>query len=414
VTQQINSHKYDNGLTLLAEQMPWLESAAFCLVVPAGSVYDPEGLWGINNLACDMVQRGCGSRNSRQFVEDLERLGVDGSESVSSAHTTFSGATIASNLLPALSIYADLVREPHLPAEQLEDSRQVCFQELRAAEDDLAHKVLQRVRFREYPLPWGRPVHGEWDSVEAITMDDVQRQAKLCYRPNGTVISVAGNIDWPRLRDHVGQLFGSWAQGPVPSIAEQPPLRAVEHIPHEAQQTHIAISYPSVPYRNPDYFQARGVVGVLSDGMSSRLFTEVREKRGLCYTVYASCHTLRDRGAVICYSGTSADRAQETLDVILQELRRITLGVEQAELDRLKARIKSALIMQQESSSSRSLSIATDWYHLGRVMTLQELGGIVDALTAESLSAYIAANPPRDFTVVSLGAKPLEVNVGIS
>ena len=149
-------------------------------------------------------------------------------------------------------------------------------------------------------------------------------------------------------------------------------------------------------------------MGVLSGGMSARLFTEVRERRGLCYSVYASYHTLRDRGAVFCYAGSTAERAQETLDVTLGELRRLGRGIEDHELDRLKARIKSALVMQQESSSARSTSVARDWYHLGAVRTLDELGRLVDGLTCSSINAYLAEHPPRDFTVVTLGSRALE------
>ena len=143
--------------------------------------------------------------------------------------------------------------------------------------------------------------------------------------------------------------------------------------------------------------------------MSARLFTEVREKRGLCYSVYASYHTLRDRGGVFCYAGTTAERAQETLDVTLGELTRLAEGVETQELDRLKARIKSALIMQQESSSARSSSLARDWYHLGRARTLDEVGRRIDELTCASINAYLAEHPPRDFTIVTLGRSALEV-----
>jgi predicted Zn-dependent peptidase len=139
------------------------------------------------------------------------------------------------------------------------------------------------------------------------------------------------------------------------------------------------------------------------------LFTEVREKRGLCYTVYASYHTHRDRASVMCYAGTTAERAQETLDVTLGELRRLAQGVEPRELDRLKARVKSGLIMQQESSSARSGAIAREWYHLGRVRSMEEIGRLVDSLTCESLGRYLAANPPRDFTIVTLGQKPLAI-----
>jgi predicted Zn-dependent peptidase len=155
-------------------------------------------------------------------------------------------------------------------------------------------------------------------------------------------------------------------------------------------------------------------VGVLGGGTSARLFTEVRERRGLCYSVYASYHTLRDRGGVFCYAGTSAERAQETLDVTAAELVRLARGIEEHELARLKARIKSSLIMQQESSSSRSASIARDWYHLGRVRSLDEVSALVDGLNSQRINAYLAEHPPRDFTVVTLGPDELEVPVGVS
>jgi predicted Zn-dependent peptidase len=126
--------------------------------------------------------------------------------------------------------------------------------------------------------------------------------------------------------------------------------------------------------------------------------------------VYASYHTLRDRGAVLCYAGTSTDRAQQTLDVTLAELRKLKQGIEAGELDRLKARIKSALIMQQESSSARSGAIARDWYHLGRVRTLAEISALVDALSCESINRYLLEHPPNDFIVVTLGKEPLTVS----
>ena len=130
--------------------------------------------------------------------------------------------------------------------------------------------------------------------------------------------------------------------------------------------------------------------------------------------MYATHHTLLDRGGVFCYAGTSTERSQETLDVTLKELQRLSDGVEEHELDRLKARIKSALIMQQESSSSRSASIARDWYHLGRTRSLEEINGLVDDLSADRINAYLKENPPRDFTIVTLGRNELEVPVGVS
>src|SRR5262245_55086 len=132
MAQDIYSHRLANGLSLVAEAMPWLESAAFALLVPAGCMYEPDDRGGLGNLNCEMLQRGSGSPNSRQFVDDLENRGADVSASTALAHMSFGGATPAVNLNQVLSIYADLVQRPHLPADQLDDARQVCIQEVRA------------------------------------------------------------------------------------------------------------------------------------------------------------------------------------------------------------------------------------------------------------------------------------------
>ena len=414
MTQIIYTQQFENGLVLLAEQMEWLESAAFSLLLPAGSSRDPADLAGLSNFASEMVQRGCGARDSRQFVTDLELLGADTSASVANAHAHFGGAMPAESLYETLAIYADVVRRPLLPADQFEDARQVCLQEIRSMEDDLAQKVFQELRRVVYGDPFGRPPQGTYEAVERLQPADLQRFLQQNYRPDVAILSVAGKLDWPRLCDHVGSLFADWPSQPLPELVERPCEDRLRHLPHDSNQTHIGVAFPGVPYAHPDYFQARGAVGVLSDGMSSRLFTEVREKRGLCYAVSATCHSLRDRGSVFCYAGTTTERAQETLQVLLAELVRLGRGIEADELDRLKAKIKSSLIMQQESSSARSSSLAADWYHLGRVQTLDELGAIIDALSCDSINRYLAANPPRDFTIVTLGAKELEARLGIS
>jgi len=414
VNPTIHCETYANGLVLLAEPMPWLESAAFTLLTPAGCAHEPDDRSGLSEFTCEMTLRGAGSRDSRQFILDLDHLGVERSDSVTDAHIGYSGATLSGNLLRALAIYADVVRAPHLPDDQLEASRLALLQDLRAVEDEPSEKTMLELRRRHYPDPWGRPPQGEVAAVEAITLEDIRRHVAGHFHPNGTILGVAGNFSWPALKDAVGEWFGDWQPAPTPAIVEKPAARQIVHLPYESSQTHIGVAYPSVPYRHPDYFQAWGAVGVLSGGMSARLFTEVRERRGLCYTVYAVHHTVRDYGGVFCYSATSAERAQETLDVILAELTRLAQGVEEEELARLKARIKSALIMQQESSSARSGSIARDFYHLGRARALDELARLVDGLTCQSINQYLREHPPSDFTVVTLGPEKLEVRIGVS
>ncbi len=403
-----------NGLTLVAERMDWVESAAFAFVVPSGCVCDPDGKLGLANFTCEMAQRGSGARDNRQFVMDLDRLGADRHSSVSQAHTSYSAAMLADNLYPALSMYADLVRRPYFSDDELEESRLVCLQEIRSLEDDLAQKVMQRLRYRTYPEPWGRLSSGSGAGIEAITRDDVLQFHQQHYAPQNAILSVAGKFDWAELVDQVESLLGDWqAPSSTPTTADRSAIR-YEHLQHESNQMQIGIAYETVPYRDPDYFQARGAVGILSGGMSSRLFTEVREKRGLCYTVYASYHSLRDEARILSYSATSTDRAQETLDVMLAEIARLADGIHESELRRLKAGIKSALIMQQESSAARCSAMAGDWYHLGRLRNIQEINEAIDGLSCESINRFLAEHPPGDFCVVTLGERPLEAPVAIS
>lgn len=410
----IHTHRFENGLVLVAELMDWLESAAFSLMVPAGCSRDPADRLGLANLTCEMAQRGCGSRDSRRFVEDLELLGADTSASVSTVHCSYGGAMPAESLLETLSIYADLVRRPHLPPDQLDDARQVCIQEIRAIEDDLPQKAFQELRRLQYGSPFGRSACGTIEGVESVSGDELARFFADTYRPQGAILSVAGKFDWPQVLDHVGRLLADWSGETLPDVEDMAAAERVVHLPQDSSQTHIGISYASIPYSHPDYYEARAAVGVLSDGMSSRLFTEVREIRGLCYAVQAMQHSLRDRGSVLCYAGTTTERAQETLNVVLAELLRLGQGVAQDELDRLKAHLKSSLIMQQESSPSRSGVNAVVWYHLGRVQSVDEVRAIIDGLSCDRINAYLASHPPRDFRLVTLGEKPLELPVGIS
>jgi len=414
VTTPIYSHTFDNGLVLVAEVRTALRSAAFTFLLPCGTVQEPADRGGLSGFVCEMAQRGAGERDSRRLVLDLDNLGVHSNESVSAAHTGFGGATLAENLTEALSIYADILRRPHLPEEQLEAARLVMLQDLRAVEDEPGQRTMLQLRRRHYPDPWGRPPQGEQTSLGEITLADVRDHFTRNYQPEGSILGVAGLFDWERLKETIGELLGDWQPCRAAALAERSPDGRYLHMTYDSNQTHVGIAQASVPYRDDDYYRAWGAAGILGGGMSSRLFTEVRERRGLCYHVDASHHSLRDRGALFCYAGTSAERAQETLDVTLDELRRLTGGIEQHELDRLKSRIKAALIMQQESSSARSSSLARSWYHLGRVRTLEEIAERIDALSVEGINAYLAEHPPGELTIVTLGPRQLEVHGGVS
>ena len=413
-TQTIKSHKLTNGMTVVGEIMPWLESAAFSFSITAGCQYDPPEKLGLANFVCEMVQRGCGDLSSRQFIERLEWLGIDYSSSASVFHTHYSGAMPATNLYEAFAVYADVFRRPLMPEEQLEEGRAVCYQEIRSIEDDLAQRVMLQLRKRQYGDPRGRWSQGSMESVASITLQDIRDFFEKYYQPDGLILTVAGNVEWDELLENTERLFGDWKPNRPAELQDSQQQSGALHIPYESQQSHIAIACNALPYCHEDYFLNRAAIGVLSDGMSSRLFSELREKRGLCYTVFASLHSVLNQACVVGYVGTSAERAQESLDALIGELTRIKDGVTQSELDRLKIQFRSSLVMQQESSRSRAGSIAGDWFHLGRARTLEEVTSVISGLTVERVNEFLNQNPMQNFNLVTLGPKPLELNDAIS
>lgn len=390
-----------------------MESAAFSISVPSGCQFDPSGKIGLAGFVCEMAQRGCGKRDSREFVEALEWLGVDDASSVSVYFSLYSASMPAPALNKALGIFRDLLRAPLMPEDQFEDARMVCLQEVRSIEDDLSHKAMIELRRRFYGDPTGRSSAGTMESIASIQPDDVRTFFDNYYRPNGMLLSVAGKIDWNQICNSVSELFDDWKPIETAPLYTTQGEGGVQHIEFDSQQTHIAIAFESIPYSHDEYFLARAAVGALSGGMSSRLFSEVREKRGLCYTVNASLHNSLDRGCVIGYSGTTADRAQETLDVMIAEFRRLNAGITEEELDRVKIQVRSALVLQQESSRSRASSNSGDWFHLGRVRGPNEINDLVSSLTVTAVNDYLARNPFTDFDLVTLGPQRLEMPSGV-
>jgi predicted Zn-dependent peptidase len=409
VSQSIHTHSFPNGLTLLAERMPHVRSAAFQFLVPAGAANDPQDRRGLASLVCDLMTRGAGSRDSRQLSDALDNLGVDRGEATGTLNVQLSGATLSRNLLPTLAIYADILRRPHLPEGELGAAKSLSLQDIQSLEDDPQRKVMVELHKRYYPDPLGRDQRGTEEGVEAVTIDDVRRHHTTLYHPRDVIMAIAGDIDWLALKGEVERLFGDWKSGERKPLKIGSPSPQSGHIEKDLDQTQIALAHPSVPIGDADFYNARGAVGVLSQDMSSRLFTNVREKHGLCYSVYASYESFRDRGTIIGYAGARPELAQETLDRTLDEIRNLANGIEVEELDRVKVGLKSALIMRQESTGARASGIATDWYFLGRVRPLEEIQAAIDGLTVPGILDYLRRHPAKDFTVVTLGPAPLKL-----
>jgi len=407
VGEQVFQHTLANGMVLLAERMEHVRSAAINFLVPAGYAHDPDGKLGVGTVLSELLTRGAGDRDNRELNLALDNLGIDWDASAGLLNMRLWGATLSRNVPAALDIYADILRRPHLPDADLEPSQALALQDIQSLEDAPQSKVMVELRRRFYPSPLNKDRRGRAEDIEGLTGDDVRRQYRRLFRPNGTILSVAGNLEWEPLKAQFERLFADWPKGEAAEVAVGTAARESGHIEKDTQQTQVALAFGSTPFADPDYYAARAASGVLSGGMSSRLFTEVREKRGLCYSVSAWYEPLKDRGSMFAYVGSAVNQAQEALDVLVAELKRLKDGVTDDEIDRVKAGLKSSLIMQEESTASRAGSIATDWYYLNRVRSFDELQSAIDGLTPAAVLDYVARYPVEKLTVVTLGPDPL-------
>lgn len=411
--QELHVETFPNGLTLLFEHMPWLRSVAFTLLVRSGTAHESAQREGLAGVTLEMVQRGAGDFSSREIVERLDFLGVERHSAVTTFHSIFSAAMLPQSLSESLAIYADIVQRPHLRESDLADSKRVAQQEVRAVEDDLASRSLIELKRLRYREPYGRSSHGTLEGIEAIALDDVANLFADRYSPSGAILSVAGNCEWHELKTMVARLFRGWNALELPEDVPVQIQTDSKHVREESAQTYLALAYRSVPYTHPEYYRARGLLSVLSDGMSSRLFDEVREKRGLVYAISASHFTLRESGTVLCYAGSTTGRAQETLEITIATIQSLAGGIDAEELIRTKNRMKMSLVLEQESAMARSSQMASDWYYLGRIPTPKEVIQEIETLSCESLLEHFKNHPPSQWTLLTLGEEEVKLPDGI-
>jgi predicted Zn-dependent peptidase len=407
MSQPIQSFRLPNGLLVIVEPMQDVQSAAMTLLVPAGGVRDANGRCGTAAILTEMFPRGAGGLTARELSASMDNLGLQRGVHVGSAHVTFSAATTADRLSDALPYLGRMVRAPHLTDDDFGPARDLVEQSLMSLEDEPRQRLGKVLREYSYAAPWGHSSEGELSDLPQITVDDVRRHNHQFMRPEGAILGIAGNIDSNQIRRVTESVFGDWGNVEIPELVIGQRLQSPCHIEHDSAQTHIGLAWDTVPYRDERYYQAWAAVSLLSGGMSSRLFTEVREKRGLCYAISASLSTLLDEGRVFAYAGTTPERAQETLDVMVAEILRLHEGITDDELQRCKARAKSSLIMQQESTTSRASSLARDMYHLGRVVTLDEINAQIDSLTTSQVREFVIEHTPRSMVLVTLGPHSL-------
>jgi predicted Zn-dependent peptidase len=405
--QTIESFQLDNGLRVVIEPMRAVQSAAMTLLVPAGSVRDTIGRQGAAAVLTQMIQRGAGPYSAREHSARMDNLGLQRNVSVSTGHIAVAAATTSDRFCESLSEIGIMLTSPHLADGEFEAATEIVRQGLMSIADEPQHLLGKALRQYSWPRPWNQYSDGELADLDQLSIGDVRTHHDSFVRPDQAILGIAGNVDIEQVRDAAAAVFGNWTAKAAEPVQSGPQSVAAHHLPHDSSQTHIGLAWETVPYRDERYFEAWAVVGLLSGGMSARLFTEVRERRGLCYSINASISTLVDEGRVFAYAGTTPERAQETLDVTVEQIRTVHEGITEGELQRCKARAKSALIMQQESTMARAGAVARDIYHMGRVVTLAEIHQRVDALTVPVVTEFARQHSPEEMVLVTLGPNTL-------
>ena len=410
MAQRFDKHILKNGMVLLGEPMEAVRSAAFGFMLPAGAAQLPEGCCGAGGVIADWIFRGAGDKDSRRLSDALDGLGLHRASSVNSAHITVGAVLEAGNLSQAIELYADIILEARLEEEQFEPAKQLAIDGVLALDDEPRQKVMLKLQEQFYPSPLGRSPAGDIEQMRVLTAGKTREIIKSNFNLSGTIFAVAGKYDFGAIVRQMEKLFETGTQEALRPITTGARGDKYTHLHNDGAQVHIGLMTGTVKPTDEDYYNARVAVSVLSGGMSARLFTEIREKRSFCYAIGARYHCLKEAAGVMCYAGTTPEKAQETLDCIIGEFNRLADGISEEEIDRAKVGLKSALILQSESSSSRAGAIGSDYYILGRVRSLDEIKDKIEATSVDSVLRFLRDNRFGDFSVVTIGPKQLIID----
>lgn len=414
MSNTISINTLSNGLTVIVEQIDYLQSVSYSLSVPAGLISDTDQRVGASLILAELTSRGAGSYDARALSEAFDSHGIRHGEGAGLDAAYYSGSLLSDHLDQALRLVALMVQEPTLPENELDGIKSGLVQEIRGVLDNPARRVMTELAQRYFPEPFGRPSFGTLQGIEDSTIFELKQKYQSCYTPKNAILSIAGKVDTAKVLESVERYLAKWRAHDSGSDSGRPKFGAIkpathDHIQSESAQLQIALIYPSARFIDQHYYAARVCNQILSGGMFGRLFIEVREKLGLCYSVYSSHSATANHGAVIVYAGTTPERAQETLDVTLRELKGVKGSVSDEELARAKANLKSALIISQEGAAARASSNLGDWYWLKSTRTLDQIAAEIDKVGKKQIDDYLEAYPVAQPTLLTLGSRALKL-----
>jgi predicted Zn-dependent peptidase len=301
------------GMPLIVEPMAGVRSAALCWLLPAGCAYDPAPLEGMSTLWSEILLRGAGSRNSREHADAADRLGASRSTELGSFTLRVGSTMLGERFLDALPLIVDMVLRPRMDEDAVEPCRDLALQALDSLKDDPQERAMVQIRARHHPVPLNRSGLGTEAGLKAVTREQLIHGWTTLARPRQSIFAAAGAIQPDAIERALNDMLNGWEGSTPQPIIGPTPARGYHHEHDESNQVQIILAYDAPPEPADESILERLAMSVLSGGMAGRLFTEVREKRGLCYSVSAGYRGDKDYGTVSAYVGTTPERAQESL-----------------------------------------------------------------------------------------------------
>lgn len=372
-----------NGFRVATERMPGLASAAVGVWVEAGARHERADQNGVAHFLEHMAFKGTARRSALQIAEEIEDVGGHLNAYTSRERTAYYARVLEADVPLAMDIIADILRNSALDAREIEVERGVILQEIGQAldtPDDIIFDWLQERAFPDQPM--GRAILGPPERIRGYQRDDFSGFIGAHYRPDRMILSAAGAVDHDAIMRMAEGLFGDMPRGPVP--AEEPARYSggERRVEKDLEQAHFALALQGPGYRDDDYHAAQIAAVALGGGMSSRLFQEAREKRGLCYTIFAQGSAWSETGTMTIYAGTGAEELGQLVDLTADELNRAARDFGDSEIARARAQTKAGMVMGLESSSSRAERNAALLSIWGRVVPLEETIEKIDAVDA--------------------------------
>lgn len=399
--------KLPSGLTVVTDTMPHLETASLGVWTGVGGRDEKPNEHGISHLLEHMAFKGTASRSSREIVEEIEAVGGDLNAATSVETTAYYARVMKADVPLALDVLSDILANPSFVPDELEREKSVIVQEIGAAQDTPDDVVFEYLNELCYPgQPMGRSLLGTAKTLKAFNRDMLQGYLGTHYRGPDMVVAAAGAVDHRQVVDEAARRFAAFGAdaGPKP----QPAMfgkGGAKVVHRDLEQAHLTLALEGLPQSDPGLFSLQVFVNMLGGGMSSRLFQEVREKRGLCYAIYTFHAPYTDTGFFGLYTGTDPSDAPEMMDVIVDVINEAVETMTDAEIARAKAQMKAGLLMALESCSARAEQLARHILAYGRPLGVNELVARIDDVSIETTRAAARTLLSRSRpAVVALGS----------